>query len=176
MDRRCSGERITEGGNVLPRGMRNEIFLIFLTFSCANFKSIYYDNIVSNIRILLGANIRRIRKARHWTRVSLANKADISPTFLLHIEAGTRGVSLETIECIAKALNIRISQLFENCDSEESGFVSAETPDSPELLLEEEIRQQVGIAVQRYLEAIRSGRGTKAERKSEAATEPKSGA
>jgi hypothetical protein len=95
---------------------------------------------------------------------------------LLHIEAGTRGVSLETIECIAKALNIRISQLFENCDSEESGFASAETPDSPELLLEEEIRQQVGIAVQRYLEATVAGRGTKAERKSEAATEPKSGA
>jgi len=107
---------------------------------------------VSNIRSVLGSNIRRIRLAHHWTRVALAEKADISPTFLLHIENGTRGVSLETVECLAKSLEVSVSQLFDHCTVQD-GDAPPDEP-SPEMRLEEEIKRQVSFAIHRYLEEI----------------------
>ncbi len=107
---------------------------------------------MGNIRSILGSNIRRIRVANHWTRVALADKADISPTFLLHIENGTRGVSLETVECLAKSLEVPVSQLFDHGTGTDGEATPSEP--SPEARLEEEIKRQVSFAVHRYLDEI----------------------
>ena len=49
--------------------------------------------------------IRRLRKRRRWTQAELAERADISTSFLGHIERGSRKLSVETLNRIALALN-----------------------------------------------------------------------
>ncbi len=64
------------------------------------------------IKRRLGYNVTLHRQRRGWTQAYLAEEVQISPTFLLHIERGTRGVSLETIEALAHALEVDVSELF----------------------------------------------------------------
>lgn len=60
----------------------------------------------------LGYNVSLYRQRRGWTQANLAEKMQISPAFLMHIERGTRGVSLETIETLAHVLEVDVSELF----------------------------------------------------------------
>ena len=53
----------------------------------------------------IGRRIRRVRKRRRWTQAELAERADISTSFLGHIERGSRKLSVETLNRIALALN-----------------------------------------------------------------------
>lgn len=72
---------------------------------------------MGNIRDCLGKNISRMRQDLGWTQAKLAEKVDISPTFLMHVEHGTRGASLETVELLAAALGVDVSYLFNDLDS-----------------------------------------------------------
>jgi transcriptional regulator with XRE-family HTH domain len=67
---------------------------------------------MSHIRERLGKNTTRLRQERGLTQARLAEKVEISPTFMMHIEHGTRGASLETVELLANALEVDISELF----------------------------------------------------------------
>lgn len=51
----------------------------------------------------LGRRVKELRKKQHMTQEELAEKLDISASFLGHIERGTRVASLETLVklCIA---------------------------------------------------------------------------
>ena len=60
----------------------------------------------------LGKRIREIRKKLGVTQERLAFKARISPSFLSHVERGTKKASLETIKRIASALEVPIPSLF----------------------------------------------------------------
>lgn len=53
----------------------------------------------------MGSRIRILRKQQHLTQEALAEKLDISPSFLGHIERGTRVASLETLVKLCHALN-----------------------------------------------------------------------
>lgn len=53
----------------------------------------------------IGRRIRRLRKRRRWTQAELAERTDISTSFLGHIERGSRKLSVETLNRIALALN-----------------------------------------------------------------------
>lgn len=64
------------------------------------------------IKRRLGRNITAQRQRKGWTQARLAETAQISHPFLLHIERGTRGASLETIEVLAHALEVDVSELF----------------------------------------------------------------
>lgn len=64
------------------------------------------------IKRRLGCNIVIHRQRRGWTQARLAELAQISHPFLLHIERGTRGASLETVEVLAQALEVDVSELF----------------------------------------------------------------
>lgn len=64
------------------------------------------------IKRRLGFNVALHRQRRGWTRAQLAEEIQVSPTFLMHIERGTRGVSLETVESLAHVLEIDVSELF----------------------------------------------------------------
>lgn len=55
--------------------------------------------------IAIGRRIRSLRKANRLTQQELAEMADISLSFLGHIERGTRKLSVETLCRLAKALN-----------------------------------------------------------------------
>lgn len=67
---------------------------------------------MNDIRKRLGYNVTRLRRLKGWTQVALAEKVEISATFMMHIEHGTRGASLETVELLSKALEVDICDLF----------------------------------------------------------------
>ena len=52
----------------------------------------------------LGLRIKLLRRQLHLTQAELAEKANISPSFLGHIERGTRAISLETLLQLCYAL------------------------------------------------------------------------
>lgn len=62
--------------------------------------------------IALGRQIRLNRKRRNLSQEALASLADISASFMGHIERGTRKASLETILSIANALQCDLDNLF----------------------------------------------------------------
>ena len=64
----------------------------------------------------LGEKIKKERLANSLTQAKLAEKVEISPTFLGQIERGERVPSLETVVNIAITLNITIDGLL--CESE----------------------------------------------------------
>lgn len=62
---------------------------------------------------LLGARIKELRKARGLSQDQLSEKVNIDPKHLSRIEVGKSYPSLNTLEKIAKALNVEIKDLFE---------------------------------------------------------------
>ena len=68
---------------------------------------------MTDILLVLGNNIRKIRKEFGWTQADLAEKSGISVPFMTQIELGGKSASLEVVQNIANALNISYRQLFE---------------------------------------------------------------
>jgi len=62
---------------------------------------------------LLGARIKELRKLRQITQEQLAEKVDLATRYISLIEVGRSSPSLETIENIARALQVEIRDLFE---------------------------------------------------------------
>jgi transcriptional regulator with XRE-family HTH domain len=63
-------------------------------------------------RRIVGANVRRLRKARGLTQEAMADAAKIDVTYLRGIEAGRRNPSLMVMARIADALATRPTDLF----------------------------------------------------------------
>lgn len=55
--------------------------------------------------------ITTLRKSKGWTKKQLALKADISVTYIGELEAGKKNPTIVTIEKIANALEVDISDL-----------------------------------------------------------------
>ena len=53
----------------------------------------------------LGKRIRQLRLSQHKTQEMLAEEVDLSPSYLGHIERGTRTASLETLIHLCRALD-----------------------------------------------------------------------
>lgn len=77
-----------------------------------------------NLAYKLGNKIRILRKAVGLTQAALAEAADISINFMGCIERGERTPSIETIDKLAKALNISPKEFFEFPDAEDEAVVS----------------------------------------------------
>jgi DNA-binding XRE family transcriptional regulator len=60
----------------------------------------------------LGKKIQKIRKSIGFTQEELAEKIGISRAYMGFIEQGRYSASLEVLEKIAKALRIKMSDLF----------------------------------------------------------------
>ncbi len=56
--------------------------------------------------LTLGRRIRDARKTKQWTQEKLAENAEISTSFMGHIERGSRKASVETLLRIATALGV----------------------------------------------------------------------
>jgi len=65
-----------------------------------------------NLRIILSNNIRLFRRNHGWSQADLAEKADISITFLSSIERCVKWPYPDTLVKIAKALKIEEFELF----------------------------------------------------------------
>jgi transcriptional regulator with XRE-family HTH domain len=66
-----------------------------------------------DIRRKFGKQVRKIRLDKGLSQEALAYNADLDRTYIPSIEKGERNVSITVIEKIAKALNVKISILFD---------------------------------------------------------------
>jgi transcriptional regulator with XRE-family HTH domain len=62
----------------------------------------------------LGKAVRFYRKQRRFTQAELAEKADISITFLSKIERGIKFPTSETLSGLANGLGVEVYMLFRN--------------------------------------------------------------
>lgn len=60
----------------------------------------------------LARHLQKVRKEKGWTQEQLAEKIRVSATWLGYIEAGTRIPNLKLLYKIARALGVRVSDLF----------------------------------------------------------------
>lgn len=74
---------------------------------------------MSDIAKVLGQRIRNYRIAKGLKQEKLAELAECHRTYIGQIERGEKNATIESIEKIAKALNISLSQLFEKLGPEE---------------------------------------------------------
>ena len=72
-----------------------------------------------NLYYVVAQNIKKNRKQKGWTQVKLAMESNISVDYLKKIETKSgcdKQFSLDTIQKVAKALNIDVTELFNNLD------------------------------------------------------------
>jgi len=60
----------------------------------------------SDLRTLLGENLKRYRNYRGFSQAKLAELLDISPNFVSDLETGKRWLSSDTLVNIAKSLGV----------------------------------------------------------------------
>ena len=56
--------------------------------------------------IKIGKKVRHERLRLGWTQEELAEKLDMSASFVSQIERGARSVSIETLECLGRVLGV----------------------------------------------------------------------
>jgi transcriptional regulator with XRE-family HTH domain len=67
---------------------------------------------MAEINKKIGLNIRKYREKKGWSQEQLALEADLHRAYIGQIERGEKNIGLINIEKIAKALSIRIEDLF----------------------------------------------------------------
>ncbi len=67
---------------------------------------------MSNLRILFGKRLRKIRRHNDLTQERLAEMLGVSVEFVSNMERGVNAPSFETIEKIAQAFDLPVNELF----------------------------------------------------------------
>ncbi|QYS89356.1 helix-turn-helix domain-containing protein [Flavobacterium davisii] len=67
-----------------------------------------------NLKERFGLKIRTLRESKGYSSEYLANISNIDRTYISDIENGKRNVSLLIIEKLAKALEVKIKDLFDD--------------------------------------------------------------
>jgi transcriptional regulator with XRE-family HTH domain len=70
------------------------------------------------LRKRLGLAIRRIRSGTDLSQEALAQKSKLHRTTMSEIERGISNVSIDVAERIAKALGVKLSQLFAEAEKD----------------------------------------------------------
>jgi len=65
-----------------------------------------------DVKVLLGRRIRQLRKIRTMTQEQLGERAGVDYKYLGGIERGERNPSTENLAKIAKALGVKIHEIF----------------------------------------------------------------
>ncbi|WP_338377224.1 helix-turn-helix transcriptional regulator [uncultured Flavobacterium sp.] len=68
---------------------------------------------MENIKVTFGLKIKELRKQKKYSQEQLANLAAINKSYISKIETGKTEVSLEIINKLAMAFEIKIDQLFD---------------------------------------------------------------
>lgn len=68
---------------------------------------------------IIGDRLRAYRLQQEWSQEVLAEHAGLHPTYIGQLERGEKNATIETVSKVAAALNIPLSQLFENISSSE---------------------------------------------------------
>ena len=64
-----------------------------------------------DIRIRVGARLRKLRKQRGWTQVQMAEKLGLDRSYLADVERGKRNISIVNLEIIAKGFGLSLSRI-----------------------------------------------------------------
>ena len=104
---------------------------------------------MTNLRQLLGSNIKIYRKASGLSQSKLAEKADTATNYISAIEAGRRFPSVEMLEKIAFVLGIDTPELF-SMKPEQFETVKNE--------LEEKVWLNIGENISNYISKNLEGR------------------
>lgn len=94
---------------------------------------------------IVGTRIREERKKAGLTIESLADLAQISPSFLAYIETKGRKASLETIYKLARALRIPISSIFESVSKHGTDSIYQATQQFSQLIRDKSAKETIGI-------------------------------
>jgi DNA-binding XRE family transcriptional regulator len=70
-------------------------------------------NIMSDLRNKFGKKLRRIRRDRDMTQEQLAEAIGVTLDFISRMERGLDAASFETLDKLAKALGVPVSELFQ---------------------------------------------------------------
>lgn len=62
---------------------------------------------------IVGMNIREVRKQKKLTQEELAEKCELQTSYLAGVERGERNITLQTLDKIARGLEVNAQQLFE---------------------------------------------------------------
>ena len=65
-----------------------------------------------NARALLAHNLRRMRAERGWSQEDLAAACGLDRSFVAHVERAVRNISIDNIEKLALAFDVKIADLF----------------------------------------------------------------
>lgn len=65
-----------------------------------------------NIKIEFGMKIKELRKEKGFSQDELAERSGLNRPYISGIEQGKRNVSLEVIEKLAEALEVKIINIF----------------------------------------------------------------
>jgi transcriptional regulator with XRE-family HTH domain len=82
--------------------------------------------VMKTTKQLLGARIKELRKMRAMSQEKLADIVDLDPKYVSFIECGRNAPSLETMESIARALEVEIKDLFEFAHLQAGGIKAEE--------------------------------------------------
>lgn len=72
----------------------------------------YQNSRMTKTQQELGNNIQKLRKETGLTQEEFAEKLNISRTHIGHIEQGRKSPSLKLMEKIAKALRVKVKDIF----------------------------------------------------------------
>lgn len=70
------------------------------------------DYMKEDIKVIFGENIRKYREFNKFTQEYLGELSKLHSTYISDIERGRRNVSLESIQKLARALDIEVYKLF----------------------------------------------------------------
>ena len=73
----------------------------------------------SDLLFAFGQTVRRLRLSKDISQDKFADMCSLHRTYISDIELGKRNVSLENIDKMAEALDMRISDLFKEVESDE---------------------------------------------------------
>lgn len=65
----------------------------------------------SEVCIALGRRIRTLRRKREWRQIDLAAQAGINENYVSDLELGRKEVCLNTVQALAAAFGMTISEL-----------------------------------------------------------------
>ena len=78
------------------------------------------------LRVILGKGIRFYRHQRQFSQAALAEKANISITFLSNIERGVKYPASDTLSAIANGLGVEVFELFRHDHSPDENRIMFE--------------------------------------------------
>jgi transcriptional regulator with XRE-family HTH domain len=72
--------------------------------------------VAKDIKRALGKRVRELRDARDWSQEQMGEASGMHWTYIGQVERGERNLTLESIQKIARAFRLKISELFQGLD------------------------------------------------------------